>query len=152
MSIILIKSQEEFRKKLACCFDTVSVTEEEKKEEIKEKCINFISFLPIVFSDDLDRKSLWDRISNGIYSATTKCDNDFEKFINFILEFIKADAARVASNNIFTDFLCEVSKQTDEWKIAFINYCQTKYFILVTYARQRWESMKKKGNGNGNGK
>lgn len=149
MSTILIKNQEEFRKKLACCFDSVSITEEEKKEEIKEECINFISFLPIVFSNDLDRKTLWDRISNGIYSATTKCDNDFEKFINYILEFIKADAAIVASNSIFTDFLCKAIKQSDEWKIAFINYCQTKYFILVTYARQRWEERKEKGKNNG---
>jgi len=150
MSIILIKNQGEFRKKLACCFDSVSITGEEKKEEIKEKCINFISFLPIVFSDDLERKTLWDRISNGIYSATTKCDNDFEKFINYVLEYIKADAAKVASNKEFSDFLTYTVKQSDEWKIAFINYCQTKYFIVVTYARQKWEEKKaEKGKDNG---
>lgn len=152
MSIMLIKSKNELRQKLAGLFDTSYVSDVSVKENVREKCIQFISFLPVVFSDDLDRKTLWDRISNGIYSATTKCDNDFESFINFVLEYIKADSSKVAASNDFIEFLSYAAGQSIEWKMQFISLCQSKYFILVTYARQMWENKKMNKKETQNGK
>jgi len=116
---------------------------EEVEEKIKNECIKFISLLPVFFSDSLDRKTLWDRISHGIYSASTKCDNDFESFLNFVLEYIKAEGNKVASNSEFSSFLSFVIEKSDGWKIKFITLCQNKYYILVAYARQKWEERKK---------
>lgn len=140
MSIELLKSKKEFRQKIA---GLMNDDIQQDDNSIKQKCIDFISLLPVFFSDSLDRKTLWDRISNGIYTASTKCDNDFEIFLNFILEYIKAEGSKVASNEEFNNFLLFISKQLDEWKIKFISICQNKYYLLTAYARKKWEDRKK---------
>jgi hypothetical protein len=141
MSIQLLKSEKEFRQKIA---GLINDEIQQDDESIKQKCIDFISLLPLFFSDSLDRKTLWDRTSNGIYTASSKCNNDFEIFINFILEYIKAEGSKVASNKEFNNFLLYVDEQSNEWKIKFISICQNKYYLLTAYARKKWEDRKKK--------
>jgi hypothetical protein len=141
MSIVLLKSEKEFRQKIAGLFSIDNGLDEDENV-IRQICIDFISLLPIFFSDSLDRKTLWDRISNGIYTASTKCDNDFEIFLNFVLEYIKAEGNKVASNKEFNDFLFSINEKSDEWKIKFISLCQNKYYILTAYARKKWEDRK----------
>lgn len=112
---------------------------------IKDDAIKFCSILPELFSDDFDRKTLWERIGNGIYSSVRKCGGDYESFINYVLEYIKADPGKVASCKRLNSFLSGISVKPKEWKDEFLNVFSKKHHIVLVYARDVWELNKKKG-------
>jgi len=113
-----------------------------EQKVIKEEAIKFCSTLPKLFSDDFDRKILWERIGNGIISSIKKCGGDYEEFVNLILEFIKADPGKVAACEELEYFLDSMNLKPDEWKEAFLKMMERKYNIILVYSRQLWNSKK----------
>jgi hypothetical protein len=109
---------------------------------IREEAIRFCSILPKVFSDDFDRKTLWDRIGNGISAAIKKCGNDYEEFVNLMLEFIKADPGKVASTEELLFFLDSMRLKPKEWHSKFLYIMERKNHIVLVYARNLWNSNK----------
>ena len=109
---------------------------------IKDEAIKFCSTLPELFSDDFDRKTLWERIGNGIVSASKKCGGDYEEFVNLILEFIKADPGKVAASHGLSMFLEGMEIKSKEWKAQFLKLMETKYNIILVYSRTRWNMNK----------
>ncbi|MGD9157005.1 MAG: hypothetical protein PVG39_01235 [Desulfobacteraceae bacterium] len=104
------------------------------------------SILPELFSDDFDRKTLWERIGNGLISAVKKCGGDYEEFINLVLEFIKADPGAVASKESLLAFLESMNTKPREWQDLFLHIIEKKYNIILVYARQIWNQKKKGGS------
>ena len=115
-----------------------------EEKVIKAEAIKFSSILPKLFSDDFDRKTLWERIGNGIFSSVKKCGGDYEEFINLCLEYIKADPGKVASCKELELFLDEMNTRPQEWKDGFLFIMEKKYNIILVYARAEWNSNKKK--------
>lgn len=109
---------------------------------MEEETIRFISILPELFSEDLDRKTLWERIGNGVLSSLAKSGNDIDQFINNNLEFIKADPGRVAANNNIGMFIAMVGTRPEEWRIQFLRTIEKKHFLIIVKARQRWNENK----------
>jgi len=109
---------------------------------IKDETIKFCSILPELFSDDFDRKTLWERIGNGIKSASKKCGGDYEEFVNLVLEFIKADPGKVASCHGLSVFLEGMEMKSKEWKDMFLYILDKKYNIILVYSRNRWNMSK----------
>lgn len=113
-----------------------------EQKVIKQESIKLCAILPKLFSDDFDRKTLWERIGNGIKASIKKCGGDYEEFINLILEFIKADPGKVASCEELEYFLNSMDLKPHEWKEAFLKMMEKKYNIILVYARQLWNSKK----------
>jgi hypothetical protein len=109
---------------------------------MKDEAIRFISILPEIFSDDLDRKTLWERIGNGLKNSISKSNGDFETFINNSIEFIKADPGKVAANENLEMFLSASLTRPKEWRQQFLRIIETKYFLLIVKARARWNQNK----------
>lgn len=113
-----------------------------EEKVIRDEAIKFCSILPELFSDDFDRKTLWERIGNGIVSASKKCGGDYEEFVNLILEFIKADPGKVASSDGLNMFLIGIDSRPSEWKNHFLYLMSKKYNIILVYSRTRWNARK----------
>ena len=142
MSIQLL-SAVEFRQKLAGLVDPNLVLPEEEREEVKQTAIRFTSILASLFGEDLDRKTLWERIGNGIVVCCAKCGGDWEAFVNEILQYIKADGGRVAASRPLEAMLSEIEGKPRAWKESFLRVLETKHFIIVVKARALWNSAKR---------
>jgi len=101
--------------------------------------------LPKLFSDDFDRKTLWERIGNGVTASVKKCGGDYEEFVNLVLEFVKAEPGKTAACEELEWFLTSMEMKTPEWKSEFLRLMEKKYNILLVYARQKWNIFKQKG-------
>jgi len=100
--------------------------------------------LPKLFSDDFDRKTLWERIGNGIKSSTAKCGGDLFSFVNLMLEFINADSGKAASNQDLCYFIEAMELRPIEWVDGMMNLMAKKHFIIIVKARSKWNQ--EKGN------
>lgn len=104
--------------------------------------ISFCSILPKIFSEDLDRKSLWERIGNGVVSAEKKSGGDFDEFINLSIEFVKGSPGRVASCEELETFMIGTMDRSDEWKKQFLKVIEKKYNLILVYARALYNDNK----------
>lgn len=107
-----------------------------------EEIVRFVSILPEVFSDSIDRKTLWERIGNGLITSLAKAGGDFELFINFCLDYIKADSGKIAANENFNMFIESALIRPDEWKTQFLTSIEKKHYLIVVKARMRWNENK----------
>jgi hypothetical protein len=138
-------SAEGFRQRLAGLVDPSRKMPEMEEKVVRDEAIKFCSTLPKLFSDDFDRKTLWERIGNGIVSAVKKCSGDYEEFVNLALEFIKAEPGKVASCEELGLFLNSMELKPPEWKKQFLYLMEKKHNIVLVYARQHWNAQKKGG-------
>jgi multimeric flavodoxin WrbA len=115
---------------------------EEEKEEVKQAAINFTSILAGLFGDSLDRKTLWERIGNGIVVCCSKCGGDWEAFVNQMLQYIKADGMRVASSKSFADIIETLAEKPKAWREAWLRVLETKHFLIIVKARALWNATK----------
>lgn len=104
--------------------------------------INFCSILPELFSDELDRKSMWTRIGEGIVSASKKCGGDYEIFVNYVLEFILAVPGMTAANSRLEEWLLSMESYDEEDKKEFLRVVSRKNNVILVYARQLWKELK----------
>ena len=132
---------EEFRLKLACLTDP-SIKSDGVKESLINEAVDFVSELPIFYSDDLDRKALWDRIGNGLLAASQKCNGDVELFVNQVLVYIKADAAKVAASDRLANMIYMLSARDKVWKETFLRQFQEYHYLIIVKSRIAWNSRK----------
>lgn len=109
---------------------------------MKDETVRFVSILPELFGDDLDRKTLWERIGNGLKSAIAKSGGDFEVFINNTLEYIRAEHGKVAANEHIEMFINMALTRPKEWKEQFMRTIEKKIFMILVKARARWNESK----------
>jgi len=137
-------SAETFRQKLA------GLTDEEKKlptmdqESIKTEAIRLCSILASLFSDDLDRKTLWERIGTGLVAAIAKANHDLDRFVNFALDYIQADPGRVAASEPLTGWLETNFNRPIEWQQGLLRYIDSRRYIVLVKARAHWMAVKEK--------
>jgi hypothetical protein len=129
---------EEFRQKTAGLTDPLKQMDEFDRSALKDEAIRFISILPEVFSDDLDRKTLWERIGNGLLIARAKAGNDIESFINNCLDFVKAEPGKVAANENIALFISSISTRPQDWREQFLKTIERSHYLLIVKARARW--------------
>lgn len=134
-------SPEEFRLKLACLTDP-SIKSDGVKENLINEAVDFVSELPVFYSDDLDRKSLWERIGNGLLAAVQKCNGDVELFVNQVLVYIKADAAKVAASDRLANLIFTFSSRDKGWREGFLRQFQEYHYLIIVKSRMTWNSRK----------
>lgn len=141
---------EQFRQKLAGLVDPQESQTPERRAELKDLAIKFTSCLPSMFGDDLDRKTLWNRIGTGLQSAFAKtAGDDYEFFIQQVLDHIKSEPSKAAINQ----YLAEVITTLGEWspsdRQAWITYFHTHLIPVLVHARNAWINRPKKTDTNG---
>lgn len=104
--------------------------------------MKFLSLLPEFYGDELDRQKIWDRISNGILVSVAKCNKSWDKFVNDMLVYIKADPVRTASNQHFLEFMESMIEKEHYYHIAWLRCFETRHMILIPFARQAWTLQK----------
>lgn len=138
MSTLEILSAENFRQKLAGLVDPNRQLPPMEQEAVKDEAVKLVSILPILFSDDFDRKTLWERIGNGLVVSVKKCGNQWDLFVNLILEYIKADPGKVAASKELTAFIETMAARPKEWREQFLRYIESRHFLVVAKARMVW--------------
>jgi hypothetical protein len=114
-----------------------------EQEAVKSEAINFVSILPTLFSNDFDRKTLWERIGNGLIASAKKCGNEWDLFVNLMLEYIKADPGQVAASERISGFIETMALRPKEWHEQFLRYIESRHFLVVSKARLVWNLNKK---------
>jgi len=132
---------EQFRLKLACLNDP-SVKSEIIKHSLIEEAVDFVSELPRFYGDELERKSLWDRIGSGLLAAASKADGNCELFVNATLAYIKASPASVAASERLAAFITSFEKRDLIWKRDFIHQFQEYHYLIIVKARAAWQTKK----------
>lgn len=135
-----VLSANEFRQRLAGVI--APLIQEQDKEAAKTSAISFVSILPELFSKDLDRISMWERIGNGLSAAAKKCGGNLDEFVNLSLDFIKATPGAVASNERLEEWLSTTMDKSEEYKSALIRSFTTRLNVILIYGRQDWKDRK----------
>ncbi len=132
---------ERFRQQLAGLASTDAA--EFDAETFRQFGIRLGVVMAELFGESLDRLTLWQRISDGIRTSSAKVgDGDTDHFLSLCLEFIKADDARAAANQHWTELLIELGQQDDGFRRLWIRYLNTRVFAVVAHARAAWEGIK----------
>lgn len=99
--------------------------------------------MPSLFGDDLDRKTMWDRIASGIKTSIAKANDDLEEFVSYLLEHIKAEPAYVAANEKLSAFISIARERDAQWRSLFMHTLEKKLFVLLVLSREKWNEYKK---------
>lgn len=139
---IELLSADGFRQRLAGLEDPARKITGFDTKASEAECASFIAILPEVFGDELDRKTLWERIANGIATATAKCGGDLGIWFQEILAFIKAEPGKVAANDRLGLYMETLLSRPSEIRDQFIRTASTKSYLIVIKARSIWNSNK----------
>jgi hypothetical protein len=112
-------------------------------EAIREETTKFTLNLANLFSDDFDRKTLWERIGNGLINCVKKSNYNLELFVNLILEYIKAEPGKVAANEYLESFLFTMKTRPVENVERFLKYIEQKHFLVIIKARHHYNTFVK---------
>ena len=134
---------EQYRQKLAGLIDQDADKNEADIAKLKKLAVDFVAILPEVFGDSLDRLKIWDRISSGLVAANAKATNtDHERFVQLVLDHIKADPAMAGRNENLAAMLGSLETLSvtdrDSWIVLFGSHLVP---ILVK-ARVAWNEKK----------
>lgn len=138
MSTLEILSAETFRQKLAGLIDPNRQLPPMEQEAVKDEAVKLVSILPTLFSADFDRKTLWERIGNGLIASVKKCGGEWDLFVNLILEYIKAEPGQTAASKEIAGFFDTMENRPKEWHEQFLHYIETRHFLVVAKARMVW--------------
>lgn len=137
---------EALRRKLAGLADPLprSVGKGEQTE-IRDLASRFCSILAHLFSDSLDRLTLWDRIGSALKTALAKVsDDDCDRFVTLCLEHVQADAGKAAACEPLGQVIATLDGRPPEWRHAFLQYIGTHGYSVLVHGRRRWEMVKSK--------
>ena len=134
---------EEFRQKLAGLIDPQEQATPERRQELKDLSIQFAATLPEVFGEDLDRKTMWDRIGTGLQAAFAKtAGDDHEFFIQQVLEHIKAEPSKASINDSLGQVIATLAVWSSSNRQAWITYFNTYLIPILVHARAGWTKTK----------
>ena len=111
------------RQKLAGLVDVEAKMEVEFADECKLLATDFVAALPAVFSDQLERITLWDKIESSIRSAYAKtASSDADMFISLVLQGILASGSAVVREEKLGEVMVKVAAWTPEKRQEWMRY------------------------------
>ena len=128
-------SAERFRQKLAGLESPETRFSDAELEVLKAGGVKFILALREVFGSSLDRKTIWERISNGMTIAAAKSGGKGDKFFVEMIEYVKADANAVVGNAQMIQAAADIMRMSPETQRQFIRACVEYRMLLCLQAR-----------------
>jgi len=129
-------SAETFRQKLAGLESPEKHFSEEELADLHAGAVDLIKSLHGVYGATLDRKAVWERISNGIPVAAAKSGGRGEKFLAEMLDYVKAEAGMVASSDALKKATVFLLAASPEAQRQFIRICVEYRMLLCLKARE----------------
>ena len=133
---------EAFRQKLAGLESPEKRLTTIETEKIKNLSVKMIRALHKVFGEGLDRKTVWERISNGIIVSSAKSGGNGSKFLAELLDYVKASPGMVASNDDLKDLTIAMASGTPEVQRHFIRTCVEYRLLLCLEVRDTIQTEK----------
>ncbi len=116
--------------------------------EFRQCAVDLGVILCRVYSEQLDRTALWDRIATAFATACSKVPNgEPEQFLSAVLEHVKADPAAAAREESVSLWLAAAIEHSDEWRRSFVRYLVTRSYAVIVHARNAWEVQKEARRG-----
>ena len=138
-------SRDKFRKKLAGLADPSAETPNHPFG-FKQQAISLATVMARVFSDELDRKTLWNKIGAGLKSASQKRPEGGDSLIAAALESVLAEPGRAAMLPELEELILGVAEQEEEWNRGWAAYITRSSVIIVVHARALWNREKENKN------
>lgn len=135
---------EEFRQKLAGVISPETVGDQLADEHLRNLAVQFAAILPRLFGDELDRKTLWERIGSGLQSSAAKtAGDDCEYFVQQVLSHIKAPLSFASGNEDLRTILHVLGEQSPSERERWMRMFQTHLIPILVHAREKWDAAKK---------
>lgn len=99
-----------------------------------------------VFGEQLDRKTLWEKIGSGLKSAATKRPEGGDSLVAAALDHVVAEAGKAAANTRLAAVLELIGEQDEEWNRGWAAYIVRHATIVTAHARAQWQDMKEANN------
>ena len=129
-------SAEEFRRKLAGLETPETRFSPDDVNAMKQLGVQLVLALREVFGSGLDRKTLWERISNGIPLASSKSGGRGEKFLVELLDYVKSEANVVVGSEKLRLITASIMHLSPESQRQFIRICVEYRMLLCLEARE----------------
>lgn len=143
---IAIIDAEAFRRKLAGLEDPLGPRGgATARENLRQAGSRLCAILASLYGvDEQDRTKLWGHIGKALEVADEKTpDDDVERFLSECLAGIQADPGRAAACDALTALTMEVAAWPAEQRHEWLDYLRAHRYPVLTFGRQRWESVKK---------
>ncbi len=132
----------ELRQRLAGLIDQQSQAEEWFNESAKSLSIGFCAALPAVFSDSLDRVTMWDKIASAIQSAYAKTvGGDLDLFMQQVFESIQADPSKVVASDRMVSAIDSLQRMDEQQRQDWMRYLVTHLIPVLVHARREHKSV-----------
>jgi hypothetical protein len=128
-------SAQQFREKLAGVSDP-RILASNDNETMKSTGVALVMALRDVFGSSLDRKTLWERISNGMAIAARKSGGRTDRFIAALLEYVRAEANTVVGSEKLKAIVDSLLAYGENDQRAFVNTCAQYRMLLCLQARE----------------
>lgn len=106
--------------------------------------------MPRFYGDDLERKKMWTRISNGIQASLSKSNGSVDSFVQNILVFIHAKPEFLTKDVLLLSAIKGLVSiaETDDERTTDVNaelwQCfRDRHMLLIPLAKEKWEVRKK---------
>ena len=132
---------EEFRRKIAGLENQTKIKEADR-QNLRDEAVRFSTILARLFSDDLDRMTLWERIGSALVVSVAKCGGDIDAFVNHALAHIHASPASVAASEEILQVIETYGTRPSDWKAEYLSYISRHHYIILVHARARWNEVK----------
>ena len=137
-------SKTDLYKKITGITDNLGHTNNYSDDVFIDEACRLISEVPRFFSDTLDRMTMWDRIGNGLCAAVSKSDGNLRLFVNYLVEYVKADYGKFASCETINNIINTFELREKEWQKLFVENCHKFSFLIIAKSRQMWMQKTKK--------
>jgi hypothetical protein len=97
------------------------------------------------YSDELDRKKLWDRIASGLEVAASRNPRGGSRLVSDALSHVKASASLAASDEDVTEMMLELDGD-ESLGAALADRIGRSLYVVVAYGRQAWRQKKGEKN------
>ena len=135
-------SAAQFRQRLAGLESPETQFGADEMSAFKSQGVELILALREVFGSTLDRKTIWERISNGLKVASAKSSGKGETFLAEMLDYVKAEANGVVGNEKLISLTAFLIRLSPEAQRQFIRVCVEYRMLLCLQARAIAQSEK----------
>lgn len=94
--------------------------------------------------DVLDTLKIWHFVEKAFRVGVGK-GSDFPAMISAMLEVVRADIGRTASDELLLELLTDAETKPDSWFEDLKAYIRTSIYPIVVYSRKRWGEQRRGG-------
>jgi len=114
----------------------------ENVEEFRSEAITLAIAMASLFSQELDRVTLWDRIASGLDQAARENANDGEAIVNSALRHVLASPAAAARHEPLSWMMDRVVTRDAMWSRLWARWIVSHMHSVIVHARTIWNENK----------